>query len=125
MDEEHDVSYKQDSPMPCYDARDVALERVKRNPAKLIFGSATPSMRTWKRVVFEKKSICTAKPNSDFFLKVLLIGQKRKITDFFRKNRDSEILYPEYFSRKSPRAKKNFFLNYKIDQVFSKKISGR
>ena len=55
MDEEHDVSYKQDSPMPCYDARDVALERVKRNPSKLIFGSATPSMRTWKRVVFEKK----------------------------------------------------------------------
>ena len=35
--------------------RDVALERVKRNPTKLIFGSATPSMRTWKRVVFEKK----------------------------------------------------------------------
>lgn len=55
MDEEHDVSYKQESPMPCYDARDVALERVKRNPAKLIFGSATPSMRTWKRVVFEKE----------------------------------------------------------------------
>ncbi|MDC3171006.1 primosomal protein N' [Prochlorococcus sp. AH-716-E13] len=55
MDEEHDVSYKQDSPMPCYDARDVALERVKRYPAMLIFGSATPSMRTWKRVVFEKK----------------------------------------------------------------------
>ena len=55
MDEEHDISYKQDSPMPCYDARDVALERVKRNPAKLIFGSATPSMKIWKRVVFEKK----------------------------------------------------------------------
>ncbi len=55
LDEEHDVSYKQDSPMPCYDARDVALERVKRNPVKLIFGSATPSMRTWKRVVYEKK----------------------------------------------------------------------
>ncbi len=55
MDEEHDVSYKQDSPMPCYDARDVALERVKRNPAKLIFGSATPSMRTWKKVAFEKQ----------------------------------------------------------------------
>ncbi len=55
MDEEHDVSYKQDNPMPCYDARDVALERVKRNQTKLIFGSATPSMRTWKRVVFEKK----------------------------------------------------------------------
>ena len=41
--------------MPCYDARDVALERVKRKPAKLIFGSATPSMKSWKRTVLEKK----------------------------------------------------------------------
>ena len=55
MDEEHDISYKQDSPMPCYDAREVAIERVKRNTSKLIFGSATPSMKTWKKCVFEKK----------------------------------------------------------------------
>ena len=55
MDEEHDISYKQDGTMPCYDARDVAFERIRRNPAKLIFGSATPSMRTWKRAVVEKK----------------------------------------------------------------------
>ncbi len=55
MDEEHDVSYKQDSPMPCYDAREIAIEIVKRNSAKLIFGSATPSMKTWKRCIFEKK----------------------------------------------------------------------
>jgi len=55
IDEEHDLSYKQDSPMPCYDARDVAIQRVKRNPTKLIFGSATPSMSTWKKSVFEKK----------------------------------------------------------------------
>jgi len=53
MDEEHDVSYKQDSPMPCYDARDVAVEIVKRNCAKLIFGSATPSMQTWKKCIYE------------------------------------------------------------------------
>ncbi len=55
MDEEHDISYKQESPMPCYDARDVAMERVKRNPTKLVFGSATPSMSTWKKCIFEKK----------------------------------------------------------------------
>ncbi|MBO8243364.1 primosomal protein N' [Prochlorococcus marinus XMU1411] len=54
MDEEHDVSYKQDSPMPCYDAREVAIEIVKRNSAKLIFGSATPSMQTWKKCFYEK-----------------------------------------------------------------------
>ncbi len=54
MDEEHDDSYKQDSPMPCYDARDVAIEIVKRNSAKLILGSATPSMQTWKKCIHEK-----------------------------------------------------------------------
>ena len=54
MDEEHDVSYKQDSPMPCYDAREIAIKIVKRNSAKLIFGSATPSMKTWKKCIFEK-----------------------------------------------------------------------
>jgi len=54
MDEEHDVSYKQDNPMPCYDAREIAIEIVKRNSAKLIFGSATPSMKTWKKCIFEK-----------------------------------------------------------------------
>ncbi len=54
MDEEHDISYKQVSPMPCYDAREIAIEKVKRNSAKLIFGSATPSMKTWKKCIFEK-----------------------------------------------------------------------
>jgi len=54
MDEEHDISYKQESPMPCYDAREVAIKRVKRTSAKLIFGSATPSMKTWKKCVYEK-----------------------------------------------------------------------
>jgi len=54
LDEEHDDSYKQDSPMPCYDAREIAIEIVKRNSAKLIFGSATPSMKTWKKCIFEK-----------------------------------------------------------------------
>ncbi len=54
MDEEHDSSYKQDSPMPCYDAREVAIEIVKMNSAKLIFGSATPSMQTWKKCIYEE-----------------------------------------------------------------------
>ncbi len=54
LDEEHDNSYKQENPMPCYDAREVALHRSKRQKIKLIYGSATPSMKIWKNVYFEK-----------------------------------------------------------------------
>ena len=54
MDEEHDNSYKQENPMPCYDAREVAFDRARRHKVKLIYGSATPSMNIWKKVYFEK-----------------------------------------------------------------------
>ncbi|MFZ9317260.1 MAG: replication restart helicase PriA [Vulcanococcus sp.] len=49
LDEEHDRSYKQDSPMPCYHARDVALQRIQLSGARLLLGSATPSLETWLR----------------------------------------------------------------------------
>ncbi|MCP9799412.1 primosomal protein N' [Synechococcus sp. RedBA-s] len=47
LDEEHDSSYKQDSPMPCYHARDVARLRCRAAGAALVLGSATPSLETW------------------------------------------------------------------------------
>ena len=47
LDEEHDRSYKQDSPMPCYHARDVARLRAQHSGARLLLGSATPSLETW------------------------------------------------------------------------------
>jgi len=49
LDEEHDSSYKQDSPMPCYHARDVARLRARQEGARLVLGSATPSLESWLR----------------------------------------------------------------------------
>jgi primosomal protein N' (replication factor Y) len=48
VDEEHDSSYKQDGD-PRYDARDVALERARRENATLLSGSATPRAEGWER----------------------------------------------------------------------------
>jgi len=50
LDEEHDSSYKQESPMPCYHARDLALERIRRQGGRLLLGSATPSLESWSRL---------------------------------------------------------------------------
>ena len=58
LDEEHDISYKQENPMPCYDAREVAIGRMKINKSKVIFGTATPSLKVWKKVSFDKKFNC-------------------------------------------------------------------
>ena len=49
LDEEHDSSYKQEAPMPCYHARDVATLRARLGGARLVLGSATPSLETWQR----------------------------------------------------------------------------
>ncbi len=49
LDEEHDSSWKQESPMPCYHARDVARLRAHLEGTRLVLGSATPSLESWLR----------------------------------------------------------------------------
>ncbi len=47
LDEEHDSSFKQDQPAPCYHARTVASWRAELEACPLLLGSATPSLESW------------------------------------------------------------------------------
>jgi len=51
LDEEHDSSYKQTSPSPRYNAKDVALEKARRHNALVLFGSATPDLSTYHHAI--------------------------------------------------------------------------
>ena len=50
IDEEHETSYSSET-APRYNTFDVALLRAKRNGCKLVLGSATPSVDTYKRAM--------------------------------------------------------------------------
>lgn len=47
VDEEHDSSFKQHDPAPRYNARETAIYLSKLHGAKVLLGSATPSVESW------------------------------------------------------------------------------
>jgi primosomal protein N' (replication factor Y) len=57
VDEEHDSSYKQESPNPKYHARDVAVMRAKLEGAVAVLGSATPGFESYQNALDGKYAL--------------------------------------------------------------------
>lgn len=57
VDEEHDASYKQQEPAPRYNARDAAIYYANLFNAKVLLGSATPSVESYYNAVNDKYAL--------------------------------------------------------------------
>jgi len=57
VDEEHETTYKQFDPAPRYNARDAAIVLAKLHNAKVLLGTATPSVESYFNVVTKKYAL--------------------------------------------------------------------
>ncbi|HBD26904.1 primosomal protein N' [Flavobacterium sp.] len=61
VDEEHEQTFKQKDPAPRYHARDAAIVLAKQHGAKVVLGSATPSLETYYNVQTNKYGLTELK----------------------------------------------------------------
>lgn len=59
IDEEHESSFKQYDPAPRYNARDTAIMLATMHGAKVLLGSATPSVETYYKAITGKYGLVT------------------------------------------------------------------
>ncbi|MEZ0542628.1 replication restart helicase PriA [Fibrella arboris] len=95
VDEEHETSYKQHDPAPRYHARDVAMMMAHWQQAKVLLGSATPSIETYyqaKQGRYGLVELFQRYGNANLpFISLINIKQERKQKTM--KNEFSSVLY--------------------------------
>jgi primosomal protein N' (replication factor Y) len=84
IDEEHEASFKQNEPAPRYHTRDSAIVLAHSHQAKVLLGSATPSIETYYNTQIEKFGLVTLTErfNKTALPEVILVDLKDK---YFRK----------------------------------------
>ncbi|MDC8000413.1 primosomal protein N' [Aequorivita todarodis] len=86
VDEEHEPSFKQYSPAPRYHARDSAIVLAHLHKAKLLMGSATPSLESYHNAKSGKFGLATLKKR---FGDVLM--PEIELVDIKEKNRKKQM----------------------------------
>lgn len=92
LDEEHETTYKQDS-NPRYNAKYVAIKRIELEGAKLILGSATPSIES---SYYAEKGIYTlvtmdSRYNNSILPEIEIVDMKKEEDLYFSKKLLDEI----------------------------------
>ncbi len=84
LDEEHEASFKQNEPAPRYHTRDSAIVLAHSHQAKVLLGSATPSIETYYNTQIEKFGLVTLTErfNKTALPEVILVDLK---DNYFRK----------------------------------------
>ncbi|AXY73974.1 primosomal protein N' [Paraflavitalea soli] len=92
-DEEHDASYKQQDPAPRYHARDGAVYYASLFNARVLLGSATPSVESYYNAQTQKYGFVTLNERfGGVQLPIINIIDTKKI---LRPDRDKVIISPE------------------------------
>lgn len=90
VDEEHESTFKQQDPAPRYHARDAAIVLAKFHNAKVLLGSATPSLESYHNAKMEKYGLIELleRFNNLLLPEIHLIDLKDK---YFRKRMDGHF----------------------------------
>lgn len=93
VDEEHDSSFKQQEPAPRYNARDAAIYYASLTNARVVLGSATPSVESYYNAQSGKYGLVKLEERYGAFQlpPIVLIDTKKLIG----KEKDKVILSPE------------------------------
>jgi len=95
VDEEHENSFKQFDPAPRYNARDMAVILGLQNDAKVLLGSATPSLESYYNVLTGKYALVNLfKRHSEMELPEVIVSDLKRA---YKRKQMRSILTPELY----------------------------